>query len=100
MYAMIANLPARPGKRSELIDILKRAAELTGEMRGCRMYLVSEDAADESLAFVFEIWEDMDAHDKSLNDPRVRELIAEAMPLLDGPPGSRKLRVVGGLRAE
>lgn len=98
MYALIGTLPALPGKRGELIAILERAAALTAEMSGCRMYLVLEDAADDSLVVVFEIWDDRESHDESLKDPRVGELIAQAMPLLGGAPAGRELRVAGGLK--
>jgi len=44
---------------------------------------------------VYEVWDHKSAHDSSLRDARVRALIAEAMPLLAGPPTGVELRVVG-----
>jgi quinol monooxygenase YgiN len=99
MYAMTGSLTAQPGKRGELVEILKRAANMVGQMQGCRLYLVTEDATDESLVVVFEMWEDKSSHDESLKDPHVRALIAEAMPILAGPPNGRELRVAGGFGA-
>jgi hypothetical protein len=42
MYAMTGKMTAQPGKRPDLVVILNRAAEMVGEMAGCRMYIVSE----------------------------------------------------------
>lgn len=96
MYAMTGRFATQPGKRDAFVEVLKRAAELVAPMPGCRLYLVTEDAADESLVVVFEVWDDRNAHDASLKDPAVRALIAEAMPLLSGLPDGNELRVAGG----
>ncbi|MBI5932736.1 MAG: antibiotic biosynthesis monooxygenase [Chloroflexi bacterium] len=89
-------MTAQSGKRSDLVNILKRAAQLVGEMIGCRMYIVSEDVADENAAWVFEMWDDKTSHDESLKDERVRALIGEARPILSGAPEGAELRVAGG----
>jgi quinol monooxygenase YgiN len=60
------------------------------------LYIVSEDLASENLVWVFEMWDDKEAHDSSLTDERVRALIAEARPLMDGAPSGAELRVAGG----
>lgn len=96
MYAMTGKLTAQPGQRAALVDILKRAAELVGGLPGCRMYIVCEDASNDTAVHVFEMWDDKEAHDASLTDARVRALIAEARPLMDGAPGGTELRVAGG----
>jgi len=93
MYAMTGNLVAQSGRRDELVDILKRAASLVGQLPACHMYIVSEDLANETIVWVFEMWDDKDSHDASLTDARVRNLIAEAMPLMVGAPSGAELRV-------
>jgi quinol monooxygenase YgiN len=94
MYAMTGTLPAQPGKRAMLSDILVRASALVTSMPGCRAYIVLEDLKDENAVSVFEMWDDKEAHDASLKDPQVRALIAEAMPILAGAPGGDEFRVV------
>ncbi|MBI5965426.1 MAG: antibiotic biosynthesis monooxygenase [Chloroflexi bacterium] len=96
MYAMTGKLTTQTGKRNELIDILKRAANLVGQLPACRLYIVSEDIANENHVWIFEMWDDKEAHDSSLKDERVRALISEAMPLMDGAPDGVELRVAGG----
>ena len=96
MYAMTGKLIAQNGKRAELISILKQAAELVGGSPACRSYIVCEDTSNETHAWVFEMWDDKQAHDSSLNDDRVRSLIGQARPLLAAAPDGAELRVVGG----
>ena len=96
MYAMVGKLFAREGGRDAFVEILLRAAQVVGQLPGCRLYAVTEDLADESCICVMEIWEDKDAHDQSLADERVRALIAEARPLMAGAPQGSELNVIGG----
>ncbi|GAB4449680.1 MAG: hypothetical protein Kow0031_32150 [Anaerolineae bacterium] len=96
MYGMVGKFTATAGRRAEFAGILSRAAGVVGQMPGCRLYAVNEDLADENGIWVYEIWDDKAAHDASLADERVRALIAEAMPLMGGPPTSAELKVVGG----
>jgi quinol monooxygenase YgiN len=96
MYAMNGKLIAQAGKRAELVDILKRAADAAARLRGCRLYIVHEDVANESYVWIYEMWDDKESHDASLKDERVRALISEAMPLMGGAPEGSELRVMGG----
>ena len=96
MYAMTGKLTAQAGKRDALVEILLRASNVVAQLPGCRAYIVNEDVADETCVWVFEIWDDKEAHDMSLKNERVRSLIAEAMPLMDGAPVGAELKVVGG----
>lgn len=96
MYAMTGKLMAQAGKRGALVDILLRASSVVAQMQGCRAYIVNEDVVDDTYVWIFEMWDDKEAHDASLKDERVRSLIAEAMPLMGGAPDGAELRVVGG----
>jgi quinol monooxygenase YgiN len=97
MYAMVGKLIAQPGKRDALIEILLHAADVVAQVPGCHAYIVNEDIANEICVWVFEMWDDKEAHDMSLKDERVRSLIAGAMPLMGGAPDGAELRVMGGL---
>ena len=96
MYEMTGKLNAQVDRRNELVEILLNASQVVAQLPGCRMYIVNEDVADETCVWVFEMWDDKNAHDASLKDERVRSLIAEAMPLMGGAPGGAELRVSGG----
>ena len=82
MYAMTGRLLAQKGRRSELIDILKQAAYLVGEIPQCRLYVVNEDLSNETHVWIYELWDDKESHDASLGNEQVRALIAFGRPLL------------------
>lgn len=93
---MTGKIEAQMGKRTQLVEILLRASGVVAQSTGCHIYIVTEDVTDETSIWVFEIWDNKEAHDMSLKDERVRSLIAEAMPLISGSPSGAELRVVGG----
>lgn len=96
MYGRQGKLVAQPGQRGRLADILLRAAALVGQLPGCRQYTVAEDPANDTDLFIFEVWDSPDAHAASLKLEAVLALIAEARPLLGGPPQGGALTVLGG----
>jgi len=96
MYAMTGILTAQTGKRGALVQILLRASSIVSQFAECRAYIVNEDITDEACVWVFEIWDDKESHDMSLKNERVRFLITDAMPLLNGSPVGAELRVMGG----
>lgn len=96
MYALCGKLIAQPGKRKQFAEILLRAAARVGELPGCRLYLVHEDQIEPETIWVYELWDSKQAHDDSLQDAQVRQLIGEAHPLIGGPPSGTELHLVGG----
>lgn len=96
-YGLHGALRAQPGQGPRLADILLEAAQLMQEAQGCQLYLISKDLEDADQIWVTEVWESTAAHNRSLQDERVRALITQATPLLATPPaGGRKLEVLGG----
>jgi len=72
MWGMIAKITLLPGKRDEMIEILRESA---GNMPGCLSYVVAKDAADENTIWVTEVWDSMANHDASLSLPAVKNSI-------------------------
>lgn len=96
-YGLYARLQAREGKGKELVSILLQAAEIISRIEECHLYLINTDQSNSDLIWVTEVWNTKEAHDRSLTIEDVRQLIGQAMPLLDehqekGP----ELLVVGG----
>ena len=52
MYGLIVKLTIVPGKRDEMIRILRESA---ADMPGCLSYIVAKDSADESAIWVTEV---------------------------------------------
>jgi quinol monooxygenase YgiN len=72
MWGLIAKITLLPGKRDEMIRILKESAT---EMPGCLSYVVAKDAADENTIWVTEVWDSIASHDASLSLPAVKNAI-------------------------
>lgn len=72
MWGLIAKITLLPGKRDEMIEILKESA---ADMPGCLSYVVAKDAADENTIWVTEVWDSIASHDASLSLPAVKNAI-------------------------
>jgi quinol monooxygenase YgiN len=81
MYGLIGQMLAQPGKRDELVAIL---AEGTGEMPGCRSYVIALDPTNADAIWITEVWDSKDFHADSLKLPAVQAAIAIGRPLIAG----------------
>ena len=79
MYGLIVKLTAVPGKRDEMIAILKESA---ANMPGCLSYVLGKDSSDENLLWITEVWDSAVSHDASLSLPSVKNAMPRVKPLL------------------
>jgi quinol monooxygenase YgiN len=79
MWGRIAKTTVVPGKRDEMIGILKASA---ADMQGCLSYIVAKDATDQNAIWVTEVWESMASHDASLSLPAVKSAIPRAKAMV------------------
>ncbi len=79
MYGLIVKLTVIPGRREELIGILKDSA---ANMPGCFSYIFAKDSADANTIWVTEIWDTIASHDASLSLPSVKNAIPRAKAIV------------------
>ena len=79
MWGMIAKITLAPGRRDEMIEILKESA---AGMPGCLSYVVAKDAVDENTIWVSEVWDSTASHDASLSLPVVKNAIPRSKALI------------------
>ena len=79
MYGLVVKLTSVPGKRDEMIAILKESATA---MPGCLSYVLAKDSADENVVWVTEVWDSAASHDASLSLPSVKSAMPRVKPLL------------------
>lgn len=97
-YLLHGKLTAVASKQQALADILIQASQLLKTAKGCRLYVIGLDELEPNEVYITEIWDSKEDHDDSLKVEGVRELIMQAMPLLDGPPQKgQELEILGGL---
>jgi quinol monooxygenase YgiN len=79
MWGMIAKITVLPGRRDEMIRILRESA---ADMQGCLGYVVAKDAVDENTIWVTEVWDSMASHDASLSLPTVKDAMPRAKAVI------------------
>ena len=79
MWGLIAKVSLLPGKRAEMIGILKESA---ADMPGCLSYVVAKDATDENTIWVTEVWNSMASHDSSLSLPAVKNALLRSKAMV------------------
>ncbi|WP_461491829.1 putative quinol monooxygenase [Pontibacter sp. HJ8] len=100
-YGLHGKLKATKGNGDKLASILLEAAKLVATAKGCQLYIVSKSKDDEHTVWVTEVWDSKEDHDNSLKVEGVRELISQAMPILDGmPEKGLELEILGGAGIE
>jgi quinol monooxygenase YgiN len=95
-YGLYGKLQAKTGKGKELGEILLKAASQMQNVKGCILYIVGKTADNPDGVYIIEAWNSKEDHDNSLKLPSVRELISQAMPILDGKPDGITLELLGG----
>jgi quinol monooxygenase YgiN len=96
-YGLHGKLTATAGNGDKLAAILLSAAELVSTAKGCHLYLVSKDKSDQEAVWVTEVWDSKEDHDNSLQVDGVKELISQAIPMLNGKPEKgQELDILGG----
>jgi len=78
-YGLIVKLKVTPGKREEMIEVLRESA---GDMPGCLSYVVAEDSGDADTLWVTEVWDSVGSHDASLTLPAVKKAIPRGKELV------------------
>ena len=76
---MIAKITLLPGRRDEMVEILKESA---AGMPGCLSYVVAKDVSDGNTIWVTEVWDSMASHDASLTLPAVKNAIPQGKAIV------------------
>ena len=79
MYGLVVKITAVPGKRDEMIGLLRESA---ADMPGCFSYVVAKDSTDENVVWITEVWESAASHNASLSLPSVTKSMRRVKPLI------------------
>jgi quinol monooxygenase YgiN len=93
-YGLIGKMLAAPGKRDELLAIMLGSS---GDMPGCRSYVVAKDPADPNAIWISEVWDSKASHAASLTLPQVQAAIGKARPMITGFGERFETEPVGGI---
>jgi quinol monooxygenase YgiN len=80
MYGLIVKLTSPPGRRAELITLM--GGDDSHTIPGCLSFIVAEDAADENVLWITEVWATRAAHEASLQAPPIKSSPTNADTLI------------------
>jgi quinol monooxygenase YgiN len=82
LYGLIVKLTSAPGRRDELIQMM--GGEDSHTIPGCLSFIVAEDAVDDDVLWITEVWESQAAHEASLESPSIKESLTDVDTLIAG----------------
>jgi quinol monooxygenase YgiN len=85
-FGMIGTFTAQPGRRDELLRVLREGSTT---MDGCELYVVGASSEDADTICIAELWRDEQSHAASLQVAQVRATIERAMPLIASMAGTQ-----------
>lgn len=96
-FGLFGKLLAHEGKRDELVQVLLEASAILKNFDGCEWYVVNVSDEEPDAIWVTELWRDEAAHQASLQQRDIRNLIQQGRPLIAGFGEQTCYRPVGGV---
>ena len=84
--AEIARITAAPGKRKELVEVLRRMVDQANTEVGTELYLFHESADDDVTVWTYELYSDQAARDAHGASQAMQEIGPALGELLGGAP--------------
>ena len=95
-YGVNGKIIATAGARAQIQKYLLEAAEEMKNLPSCHCYIVGINPDEEDAVYVFEVWENEEAHQAALKQRVFQDLIAKARPFIAGMEDFPSLTIVGG----
>lgn len=93
---VVAKITAAPGKRAELAQALMTAQEHVAKETGTIHYILNEDATDENLLWMWEMYTDQDALTAHMGSQWFKDWGPSLAPFLGGRPELIFVKPLGG----
>jgi len=94
--ALIAKIPAAPGKRAELATAFQQALDNVIGEPGTIQYILHEDAKDPDVLWFYELYADQEALQAHSTSAAMKALGPVLAPLMGGRPEMTFLKPLGG----
>jgi quinol monooxygenase YgiN len=95
-FAQHSRIRARAGKRDDLVAKFLEVAVIQRDNPACELSLVSTSPEDDLSVFLTEVWTSAEDHERARQSPEVEAWSADMPSLVDGPPETTPLEIVGG----
>jgi len=94
--AVVARIPAAPGKRDELAKALQMALDNAADEPGTTFYILHEDSKDADALWMYELYTDQAALDAHQASDGFKALGPAITPFLGGRPELTFMTPLGG----
>jgi len=94
--AVLAKIPAQPGKRDELVKALEAAIDNANTEAGTLLYILHTDPKDPDTVYFYELYTDQDALTAHGTSDRFKAIGASLRELAGGRPELTMLTPVMG----
>jgi quinol monooxygenase YgiN len=94
--AVLAKIPAQPGKRDELVEALGAAIDNANTEAGTLLYILHTDEKDPDSVYFYELYTDQDAFTAHGTSDRFKEIGKSLRDLAGGRPELTILTPVSG----
>jgi len=85
MIIVSAKFTAKPGMRDRIVELSRKAVELTRKEKGNISYTLFKSTDDDVTMMYFEEWEDLESLRAHLKTDHIREARESRKDMLDGP---------------
>jgi quinol monooxygenase YgiN len=86
MFSVWGRMTALPGRRDELISVLRDGFDAARDGRGLLMYSINTDLGDPDTIWLTQLWIDQEAHDATTGSEPVATATRQLPPLLAQQP--------------
>jgi quinol monooxygenase YgiN len=94
--AVVARIPAAPGKRDELAKALQTALDTAEREVGTEYYILHADAKDADVLWMYELYTSQEALNEHMGSEAFKALGPAIGPLLGGAPELTFMAPLGG----
>lgn len=95
-FSLFGKFLVQEGEQETMVNILLEAAESMKNLDVCKLYLVSTSEEEPDAVYVYEVWENENAHQASLTLEATQTLIKRAKPIIIGMERINTLNARGG----
>jgi len=85
MIIVSAKFTAKPGMRDRIVELSRKAVELTRKEKGNISYTLFKSTDDDVTMMYFEEWEELESLRAHLKTDHIREARESRKDMLDGP---------------
>ncbi|WP_067667763.1 putative quinol monooxygenase [Nocardia miyunensis] len=86
LFSVYGRMTALPGRREEVIALIKESARVGGSDSGLLTYSINTALDDPDAIWVTELWTDKEAHDATTRSEPVQVVTQRFVDLLAEPP--------------